>query len=323
MDEVEAASGETRYDPVHDRWTIYVPGRADRPGRSCAHRRTKPRKRHDPDCPFCPGNEAQLLEVLSERRDAGADQWSTRIVPNRYPIVVPNAESLAGRHDVVVETPRHDLDFTELDASKRSAVVATWRDRYRELARRWASVVVLRNFGPRAGTSLAHAHSQIIALDRPTPAMAALEARTARHHDRTGRALVHEAVERELDDGTRVIARTRAFACFVPSWAEVPYETWIAPLRRQADFGALGDAEINPLADLLGEILTRFTQRAGDPDYNLMIHGGSRGRRRRADACWFVRIRPHIADTGGFEYASGMAVNPSLPERDAAILRGR
>lgn len=40
------------------------------------------------------------------------------------------------------------------------------------------------------------------------------------------------------------------------------------------------------------------------------------------DACWFVRIRPRITEPGGFEYASGMAVNPSLPDVEAATLRG-
>ena len=68
--------------------------------------------------------------------------------------------------------------------------------------------------------------------------------------------------------------------------------------------------------------LVRLARRAGNPDYNLTIHDASRGRQRAMDACWFVRIRPRITEPGGFEYASGMAVNPSLPDVEAATLRG-
>ena len=322
MDEATAESGETRYDPVHDRWTVYVPGRAARPGGRSVGRRVRARTRVDADCPLCPGNETMLPAILRQRHDAATAPWSTRIVPNRYPLVVAAADGLAGCHEVVIETSRHDIDLVDMDADRQAGVVATWRDRYRELAPRWASVVIFRNHGPRGGASLAHAHSQIVALDRPTPMMEGLERRCARHFSRTGRALVHEAVERELANGRRIIARNRAFAGFVPYWAEIPFEIWIAPVRRQSDFGALRDADIDDLAEVLGDVLARLARRAGNPDYNLTIRGASRGRRRAMDACWFVRIRPRITEPGGFEYASGMAVNPSLPDLDAATLRG-
>lgn len=321
MDERVSAPGETRYDPVHDRWTIYAPGRAGRPHAIDAVPRLAPRRRRDAGCPFCPGNEDLLPSVLRERRAPSAGLWSTRVVPNRYPIVAPGAHELAGCHEVVIETPRHDLDLARLEPADRRAVVATWRDRYRDLAQRWVSVVILRNYGPRGGASLAHPHSQMVALDRPTPAMAGIEARAARHHRRTGRALVHETLERELDDGRRMVAGNGAFGCFVPYWAEVPYEIWIVPRRRQADFGTLADDEVAELADSLGETLLRLSRRAEDPAYNLTIHGATRGQRRAIHACWFVRIRPRIGGPGGFEIASGMAVNPSLPELDAARLR--
>ena len=322
MDDVTVESGETRYDPVHNRWTVYVPGRAGRPGGRAVGRRLRARARIDSECPFCPGNETMLPTILRERVDASTSGWSTRTVPNRYPLVVAAADDLTGHHDVVIESPRHDRDFVDLDAPHQADIVATWRDRYRELAARWTSVVIFRNHGPRGGASLAHAHSQIVALDRPTPMMEGLERRCARHFARTRRALVHETVERELATGDRLITRNRPFAAFIPYWAEVPYEIWIAPVRRQSDFGALRDSDIDDLAGVLGDALSRLAQRAGNPDYNLTIHGASRGRRRSDDACWFVRIRPRITESGGFEYASGMSVNPSLPERDAAILRG-
>jgi UDPglucose--hexose-1-phosphate uridylyltransferase len=36
---------------------------------------------------------------------------------------------------------------------------------------------------------------------------------------------------------------------------------------------------------------------------------------------WYLRLRPRLGQPGGFEVATGVAVNPSLPERDALRLR--
>jgi len=36
---------------------------------------------------------------------------------------------------------------------------------------------------------------------------------------------------------------------------------------------------------------------------------------------WHLRILPQVTVPAGFELGSGLAINPSLPEEDAAVLR--
>ncbi len=318
MTAVEAASREIRYDPVHDRWTIYAPGRDGRPA---AVRRRPGAKRRHPDCPFCPGNEALLVSVIDERRGAGRGPWATRVVPNRYPIVAPDDAAAAGRHEVIIETPRHDHGLAAMTDDEAAAVVTAWRDRYRALARRAGAVIVFRNHGGAAGASLAHPHSQIVAIAEPPPKLTACERRAERLFARTGRGLIETMVDDARRHGSRLVLERPGFVAFVPYAAETQGEIWIAPTGRQSDFGQLGDAQIGDFAALLRDSLARLRDRMDDPAYNLMIAGASRGRRRAPWLRWYVRIRPSVTQPAGFELATGFAVNTSLPERDAALLR--
>ena len=305
---------ERRYDPILDRWVIYAPDRAARPGVGPGNRRRQPPE-YDADCPFCPGNEAKLAGIVDQRGDGAA--WTVRAAPNRYPFLA----GAAGRNEVIVETPRHDADFTDLSEDHAAAVVAMWRDRARALAGNHDWVTVFRNRGAAAGASLAHPHSQIAATAEVPVAVAAHEARALDHYRRHGTCLMCEAVSRERDDGTRILAERDGFVAFVPYAAEVPGEIRLAPVRHQSDFAAgPDDLRLDGFAALLRRALTALAAGFGDPDYNLMIAGASHGRRSDPALHWYARIRPRSVAQGGFEFASGIAVNPSSPEDDAARL---
>src|SRR5262245_34963112 len=108
---------ETRVDTETGDWNVVAPGRAgrpvDRPGRLADPTRDAPAP-----CPFCWGNEAMTPpEVL--RVPADAREWRIRVVPNKYPAtgdrdekpLTPNALPFTGRHEVVIESGRHDWDL--------------------------------------------------------------------------------------------------------------------------------------------------------------------------------------------------------------------
>lgn len=319
---------ELRRNRLTGGWTVFAPDRARRPhdGGAAVPDFPRPLPAHDPDCPFCPGNEARLPDLLYQQDRATPPGWQVRAVSNLYPIVDDhagrNGETLTGRHELIIEHPRHDADLADLDAAEMTAVLAGWR---RRMAALWEdpatmAVVLFRNRGLGAGASLAHPHTQILSLAAVPPAVQRLERRADRYRARHGGCLAC-AVLAEERAGPRLITAAPGFAAFVPFAAQVPFECWIMPERHEIAFHAITAAETGALAGLLGEVVRRLKTRAGDPQFNLVLHTPSRAADPAA-AHWWLRLLPRRGTTGGFELGAGIEINSSLPEADAARLRG-
>jgi UDPglucose--hexose-1-phosphate uridylyltransferase len=320
---------ELRYDLLDDRWTLYAPGRAARPHDVPLAFVRAPRPAFDPLCPFCPGNEDRLAGILFERRGPHPEvPWATRVVPNKYPIVSGNAvpadarAGLGGSHEVVIETPRHDRQLADMATDEIEAILDTYRGRFLAHAARAAWTVAFRNHGPSAGISLVHAHGHVLSTLTLPPLVEAREWRAERFFSETGRCHLCEALAHEQREGGRLVRETDRLAAFVPYAAEVRFELWVVPRRHCSDFAFASDAELVELGSLLKTLLGDLRRQAGDPDYNFVILSATATRRASPAWHWLLRLRPRTTAIGGFELASGVAVNPSLPEIDAAQLRG-
>lgn len=279
-----------------------------------------------------------------------------RVVRNRYPAVRPDVagpssrdglyvrEPAAGRHEVIIESPRHRADLPDLSDAGMRAVVEAWRVRHGAAAEAGLRPILFRNRGPGAGASQDHPHSQLVATAFGAPRLEALERRAVRYRGRTGVCLFCRVMEAEREDGRRILWDDGSFLAFVP-FAALPYETWVVS-SHGARFGPLGqpeDGEADAFAHALRTVLGLLRERAGDPEYNLVLHvppereptiaraagrGPASRKRRRAGGLalaesfhWHVRIRPRVLKPGGLEVAAGVSVSPLLPERSAEILR--
>lgn len=328
-------ASEIRQNRITNEWVIVAPARGDRPHNWQARTTERPLlPEHDPTCPFCPGNEQMLPRVLVERAAPSGSGWQTRVVPNKYPALVAEASSERvqqglylsmqgyGHHEVIVEGPQHNHDLSDLPLDAVQIILATYQQRYLDLRQDDRNVLILlfRNHGPRAGASLIHPHSQIIAAGVIPRHIRWREDEAQRYFDEWGRCVYCDVLAFEQHAQQRVILETPAFLAFVPYAAEVPFETWIVPKRHRADFGQIDDDERIDLAWTLHTILARLRDRLHDPDYNYIINTST----RRADdrhLHWYLRIRPRLVTRAGFEIGSGIRINPSLPEADAALLK--
>ncbi len=327
-------SGEIRQNKATKEWVIYAPARGKRPHdfqRQVEQRPSLPSC--DPTCPFCVGNDASLATILCEQSGPDQSMWQVRVVANKYPALTPDGSGERiiegpyvtmqgfGHHEVIIESPRHDQDIAIMAEQDVAAVLAMYKQRYVEHRQdpRNALILIFRNHGKRAGASLIHPHSQIITTGMIPRYLRTREDEAQRYYDEWGRCVYCDILAFEQTDCRRVILENDSFIAFIPYAAEVPFETWIVPKRHQTDFAHISEAECVDLTLALRSVLGRLRVKLNDPDYNYVLNTSTRiGNEPQLH--WYLRIRPRLVTRAGFEIGSGMRINPSLPEADAAFL---
>lgn len=329
---------ETRRDRITKRWVACAPARSSRPNKTGA-----PTPDHDPEddtpvegCPFCPGHEDQLPTVLSQRDAEDARPWQTRVVPNKYPALRPTEQreqqtcglyetrTSHGQQEVVIDTPHHHQGLAQMPVEQVEAVLATYQSRYHTLRQADPPLYpfIFRNHGARAGASIPHPHSQIIATDVAPPQIEHEEAAARERYEETGDCPYCEMIADEVAAKARMVWSNDAFVVFVPFAARMPYEMWILPRTHQPEFGQLTEDKRAPLAAALHEAVRRLHDRLDDPDYNFFVRTALDYQSKAPHLHWSLRLQPRTTVEAGFELSTGMQVNPSIPERDAAVLRG-
>ena len=131
---------------------------------------------------------SRRAEHVPGRRLLGERRIASSITPAEPP---PNFEPAVGAHEVIIESPRHvDRTVRALD-SESCATCSTPTPSGCAIGATTADFdygLVFKNQGPRAGASLAHLHSQLIALPFVPPTVAA-ELRASRAAIRNDTAL--------------------------------------------------------------------------------------------------------------------------------------
>ncbi|WP_119419521.1 galactose-1-phosphate uridylyltransferase [Desertibaculum subflavum] len=325
---------ELRQDRTSGAWVIVAPERRLRPRQGAERGGTRPnRKSFDPECPFCPGAEARLPGIIDEVPCETAPGWQLRVVPNKFPALRPDAAPLPARHDgrtlpgygyheVVIESARHDVELSGMSDHEIGIVTAAYKRRFAELARpRIECIVLFRNQGASSGASLVHPHAQLLALAVTPPEIRARLAWAEAWHRDHGRCVLCDEMEIERGSRTRLIRETEHFVATVPFAASSPCEMWVTPRRHHASFAGASDAEMREIGPLLRDLLIRLKLAHGTLPFQLVLDSVLPGQNLLPDQHWRLRIVPVLTVPGGFERASGMPINPSLPEDDAERLR--
>lgn len=324
-----------RFDPTSKDWVIFAPERRARPDQFA--RTSKPESATTRDsCPFCPGNEHLTPdEVL--RIDDGHGGWRLRVVPNKFPALridddCHRAEESGlfrhmggcGAHEVIIESPEHDRFLGHQPVEQVRLLLQVMQARYKALLadRRIFAVIIFKNHGERAGTSLRHPHCQIIA----TPVVPRLHrlkhAIATDYFDLTGKCLYCELLAAELAHGKRLVVENDRFAAVAPFASRSPFEIRILPKTHRPSFGRVPEDELGPLAAILKDVLNRLHKGLNNPDFNLTIQTTPRGEEEKEYFLWHIDIVPRLTQPAGFELGSGMAINVMMPEDAAAFLRG-
>jgi UDPglucose--hexose-1-phosphate uridylyltransferase len=297
--------GEIRRNPITGDPVILSTTRADRPG---AWSEDAPRDGRS-DCPFCPGNEA---ETPPEIERTGATAWQARAVPNKYPAIF---EPENPPHEVIIDSPDHDLPFERLGIERLTAAIDFWKKRANAQSesprRRYVSL--FRNEGRGSGQSIPHPHSQILALDFVPP-------RIAREFQgfRNQPCPLCRLVEEETRSGEVLIDETPSLVLFAPRAAKAPFEMWVAPRNHAPTWTECLSAD---LARLLLSAVGRLRAIHPDAPFNLGLLTAPLNTDEADRFHWYAELTPRLTSLAGFEYSTGAWINIESPERAAARLR--
>ncbi len=310
---------------------------------------------HVATCPFCPGNENLTPPTIAAYPAQGA--WAVRIVENLYPVLgaqrggdnwvfgLQQAMDGYGRHEVVIDHPHHCGAIHAMSVAHLVVIMRCYRARMQELYAadaRLRYVLIFKNFGPAAGASIAHTHSQIIAMP-VVPENVHNELEHSRAYFRRHRccifcALIDEAltfeatlydrssgeIRRKLHVGQYVIERGTRFIAIKPFASRFEWEVHILPLAHQSDFIAVDDDDLEDFSTVLQRTMARLDAVLGGVQYNYFLHSRPHGG-EHADCDlsyhWHLEICPRTSIPTGFELGSGLFVSTISPEHAAQQLR--
>lgn len=335
---------ELRKDPIVSRWVIISTERSKRPtdlakpeekkteGETAAPAKPK-------FCPFDYGNEGvtppEVLVYRPEGNTPNSPGWSLRVVPNKFPALMIEGEigrrgdgiydmmNGIGAHEVIIESPDHNASLANLSEQQFQDVLWAYRDRIMDLKKdkRFRYILIFKNHGERAGASLEHSHSQLIAL--PIVPKAVMEEMNGckEYYDYKERCLFCDLVAQELEDQKRIIAENEDFIALCPYAPRFPFETWVLPKRHDAHFEDATKHEIQNLTTLFQRTLKKLNKALGDPPYNFMLHTSPVAMPDLPYYHWHIEITPRISRVAGFERGSGFYICPTAPEVSAQFLR--
>ncbi len=328
---------DLRRDPIVGRWIIVD---TDHPKAPTDYKAVETHSPLGGHCPFCYGNEMDTPFEIDSIRDpqtqSNTPGWQVRVVSNKYPalriegnldrkgIGIYDMSNGIGAHEVLVETPYHHKDITELLDEEAEKIIQMYLNRSQDLVRdkRFKYVMIFKNYGPAAGASVEHPHTQIIALPM-VPKNVLDEIHGAeRYFEFHERCIFCDIIRQEKEEKERIVLENDDFLAFCPFISRFPFEIWIAPKEHHSHFSHLPKQAIGSLAMILKQTISATKKLFGNISYNYIIHTSPENSETgNAGYHWHIEFIPKLMRVAGFEWGSGFYLVPTPPELAAKYLK--
>lgn len=334
--EAEKNPTELRQDLVTGDWVVIATGRAKRPEDFASHKKTEITEVSEQDCPFCnPEKTNQEKDVLIYE---GSDsKWSLRVFPNKYPAFsrsrIPKCYEEGpyfgmdgtGYHELII-TRDHHKSIATLETLEVAEIFDAYQNRYIELMGKKSVnyIEIFHNHGGDSGASLAHPHSQLMAIPVISPYVKGELDGAALYHksnkDCVYCAMIEWEGEQEEQKG-RVIFENKMFIAFCPYASRAAFEVWVMPKKHSPYFERITNEEKIELAEAMKVALGKIYTALNNPSYNFYIHTAPCDGKDYPYFHWHIEILPRMSVWGGFELSTGIEVSTIQPETAAAHLR--
>ena len=292
------------------------------------------------DCPFCYGNEDKTPPEIQAMRDPetapDTPGWQVRVVPNKFPALriegglnrrgmgIYDMSEGVGAHEVIIQSPYHDKEIPDLLDEEVEGIIKMYCLRTLDLQKdkRFKYILVFKNYGPIAGASLAHPHTQLIALPMIPKIPHEELAGALEYFEFRERCLFCDMLRQEMQEKARLIAENRYFVAFCPFVSRFSFEVWITPKIHSSFYHNMTNAERIELARILKDVLLKLRTVLSDPAYNFIIHTSPLGEEEDlAYYHWHIEIMPKLSRVAGFEWGTGFYIVETPPELAAKLLR--
>lgn len=324
---------ELRKDPITERFVIISTERSVRPSDCVLEEKPIPSF----DCPFCQGREEETPPPIREY--TGEDGlWDVRVIPNKYPVLVedgapaPRNEGMyevmngTGRHDVFIESRRHDFHFYDARVEEVALSFRAVRDRMQVLAdeRDIHYSLYFKNYKNIAGATLSHPHSQMISTPI-VPKLVQEELNGAeRYQQEHDRCVYCDIIKEDTAANRRICLANVSFVALAPYASTSPFEIWVLPKKHTQHFHELTDEEVYEFSEIVQGIFLRLDLNLGNLPFNYFLHTAPYHRWEgsfHTSYHWHLEIVPKLSQRAGFEMGSGFYINSFAPEICAKMFR--
>ena len=256
-----------RYNPLLDEWILVSPQRAKRPWQGQNEAISDEKKpEYDETCYLCPGNH---------RITGGTNPnyENCYVFDNDFPALLKDEVSSdvaqedlfkinpeRGINRVICFSPKHNVTLAEMQVPEIENVVRVWKEQYLELgAISYINhVQIFENKGSVMGCSNPHPHGQIWAQSSLPSQVKRTQDNLLKYFQKTGKSLLKDYLESELQKKERIIAENEHFVLLVPFWATWPYETMIISKRHFSSIAEITEEEIKSYAEMIQIITVKY-----------------------------------------------------------------
>jgi len=276
------------------------------------------------NCPFCPSGLTQPIFYKV------GNPWRISVIPNKFPCVKNEHISsrrkdffesfpATGFHEVVIENSEHGVKFEDFSKKHIKDILDVFSQRTKSHMsnEKVQYVSIFKNKGALAGASIAHPHSQIIALPVVPRLIESERRKMEEYSSMFGECIFKKIYKEEKKEGKRILVDSPKFYALAPFSSIFAGETWILPKRHVRTLFELTSTEKQELSEMLKHVLQTLSKIFPGLPYNIAIHQAP----KNGDFHLHFEIYPRLSNFAGFELSNDMYINSFPPEEFAEIFR--
>ena len=254
---------------------------------------------------FSKGNESLTpAAVYLDQED-----WNVRVFPNKFPVME--------HHEIIVHSPHKTKDLEDLSVAHNVKYIRALLNRVGHYTQQEKEVFIFNNRGAKAGASLPHPHSQLVA-NKGMPGLLEAEKDSALHYFNSHNSCYWcDMIRDEKQLYTRIVFETDYYILLAPKASRWGYETKLYPKKHTPNISLISEEEIQDLGKVLRATLLSYDVVLDGPERNFWVHT-----QRYEPFHWFFTFMPRIAVLAGLEIGAGIWINGKKAPEDAAAELG-